>query len=327
MPYSAPAPVVVAVEQAPALEMMESDGEAIIVGPEFRLTFDKRAGRISAFSYRDTALLASGPVLNIWRAATDNDGFKLWPEKEDKLLFAWLKAGLDRLELRTETGSIEQPAPHAVRLSLHTVAQAAGVSEGFEHYQTYTIYGSGDVIIENRVEADPKLPPLPRIGLTMALPAGFEQFSWYGRGPHESYIDRKAGVAVGLYRGTVDEQYVPYIMPQENGNKTDVRWLTLSNEQGIGLLAVGQPWLEASASHYKAHDLYKALHTIDLVRRPETILNLDLMQCGLGGASCGPGTLPQYLIQPGSYSFTVRLRPFVNGQDDPARLSREQFQL
>jgi len=145
---------------------------------------------------------------------------------------------------------------------------------------------------------------------------------WYGRGPHENYVDRNAGAAVGLYSGSVDEQYVPYIMPQENGNKTDVRWVALRNSQGIGLLAIGAQHLEVSASHFTAQDLYRAFHTCDLTRRDEITLNLDLRQCGLGGASCGPGTLPQYLILPGAFSFGVRLCPIAADQD-PVRLGRE----
>jgi len=137
------------------------------------------------------------------------------------------------------------------------------------------------------------------VGGSLTTPAGFEQFTWLGRGPEESYIDRKAGVPVGMYSGTVDEQYVPYIMPQETGNKTDVRWAALSNGS-VGLMAVGEPLLEVSVSHFTAHDLYKAMHTNELTRRDETIFNLDLIQCGLGGNSCGPRTLDKYLVQPGT---------------------------
>lgn len=127
---------------------------------------------------------------------------------------------------------------------------------------------------------------------------------------------------MGRYRSTVDEQYVPYIMPQENGNKTEVRWLTLSNDQGLGLLVVGTPPLEASVSHFTAADLHQAQHTHELVRRDEVILNLDYMQSGLGGASCGSGTLPQYLLQPGRYIFRLRLRPFRAAGENPVALSR-----
>ncbi|MBE0698643.1 MAG: beta-galactosidase subunit alpha, partial [Anaerolineaceae bacterium] len=122
--------------------------------------------------------------------------------------------------------------------------------------------------------------------------------------------------------GTVDEQYVPYIMPQENGNKTDVRWAALSNSAGAGLLVAGEPLLEVSASHFTAHDLYQALHTNDLARRPEVYFNLDLMQCGLGGNSCGPKTLDKYMLWPGEAKFSILLRPFSKGAV-LASLSRE----
>jgi beta-galactosidase len=99
----------------------------------------------------------------------------------------------------------------------------------------------------------------------MSLPGGFERVEWYGRGPHENYVDRNSGAAIGRYAGTIDDQYVAYIMPQENGNKTDVRWLTLTNEAGIGLLAVASPptaHMEAGVSHYTTDDLYRAFHTM-----------------------------------------------------------------
>ena len=131
----------------------------------------------------------------------------------------------------------------------------------------------------------PGLPFLPRIGLQMTVPGGYEQFTWYGRGPHENYVDRNYGAQVGLYSGTVDEQYVPYIVPEENGNKTDVRWVALTNDAGVGLLAVGAP--EVSAHHYTTQDLTDATHTYELQRRDDITLNLDYGQSGLGSATAG----------------------------------------
>jgi hypothetical protein len=154
------------------------------------------------------------------------------------------------------------------------------------------------------------------------MPAGFEQFTWFGRGPEESYVDRKAGVAVGLYSGTVDEQYVPYIMPQENGNKTDVRWAALTNDAGYGLMAIGSSLMESGVSHFTANDLYAAYHTNELTRCDETYWTLDVMQSGLGGNSCGPMTLPQYLIEPGQFKFSVLFRPVVPGRVGLRKLGR-----
>jgi len=203
------------------------------------------------------------------------------------------------------------------------IAAAPWLRTRFENVYTYYVYGSGDVLLDTHVIPSDGLPFLPRIGLQMGLPGGYEQFTWYGRGPHETYSDRQVGAQVDLYSGTVDEQYVPYIVPQENGNKTDVRWVALTNEAGVGLLAVGSPWLNVSAHHYSTEDLTLATHTYELKRREDITLNLDYAQSGLGSASCGPGTLDKYLLQPQPVRFRVRLRPFSAQEIAPMALSKQ----
>ncbi len=193
----------------------------------------------------------------------------------------------------------------------------------FECAYIYTIYGSGDVVIETHVTPEVDVPFLPRVGLQMQLPGGYEQFTWYGRGPHETYVDRKEGAQVGVYSGTVDEQYVPYIVPEENGNKTDVRWVALTNAEGAGLLASGDRWLEVSAHHYTTEDLTRARHTYELTRREEITLNLDYAQSGLGSASCGPGRLEKYQLKPQEVRYRVRLRPFSPQDGSPMVLSKQ----
>ncbi len=126
---------------------------------------------------------------------------------------------------------------------------------------------------------------------------------WFGRGPTGSYWDRKSGTLVGQYKGTVSEQFTNYIMPQETGNKTDVRWVTFSDDKGKGLLFRGAPLMEVNAMHYTADDLYKSHHTTDLTPREEIYVHIDLHQKGLGGASCGPRTLEKYQLLPGKYTF------------------------
>jgi beta-galactosidase len=187
-----------------------------------------------------------------------------------------------------------------------------------------TVYGDGRVVIETTVQPDEGLPPLPRLGLRLVLPPGCEAFQWYGRGPHESYADRKEGARLGRYDGSVDEQYVPYIMPQENGNKTDVRWAALRDERGIGLLAVGETPLNVSAHHYSAEDFTLAKHTHELKRRTEVILNLDFAHAGLGSASVGPETLPEYQVRPEETRLRIMLVS-LKVRDDPAILARRGF--
>ena len=145
-------------------------------------------------------------------------------------------------------------------------------------------------------------------GVVLFLKPGFEKLRWFGRNPFENYSDRKRAALVDLYESTVTDQYVPYIMPQEHGNHTDVRWLSLGRESARLLVVAAGP-MEFSASHYTAQDIDSACHTHDLHPRAEVILNLDYRQRGLGTESCGPGPLEQYKIKPGRYAWSYTLQP------------------
>jgi beta-galactosidase/beta-glucuronidase len=193
----------------------------------------------------------------------------------------------------------------------------------FDCAYAYSFYGSGDVVVDVHVQPGSEMPFLPRVGLQLTLPGGYERFSWYGRGPHESYVDRKESAAVGLYQGSVDEQYVPYIVPQENGNKTDVRWLSITDQNGIGLLFSGMPLIEASAHHFTTEDLTRGRHTYELKRRHDITVNLDYAQSGLGSASCGPGRLEKYQLKAEEIRFSVRMRPFSSRGESPMALSKQ----
>lgn len=191
---------------------------------------------------------------------------------------------------------------------------------------TYTVYGSGDVLAHVHVTPEVQgLPFLPRLGLQMRLPEGFEHVTWFGRGPHETYIDRQEGARVDVYTSTVEEQFVPYIVPQENGNKTEVRWVSLSSEDQVGFLAAGKPWINFSALHYSVEDLDRCRHPHELTRLPEVVLNLDYGQSGLGSASCGPGRLEKYQLKAEEIEFDVRLRPYDGRAESPVKLAKQAF--
>jgi len=325
LPIAAPM-LALSPEDMPFVTVRDDESGITVTGLDFEVAFNQADGLMARYIWQGVNLLQAGPALNIWRAPTDNDGFKWmsddeWIRRQKKMLTLWKGAGLDRLESRLDSLACSQPRPQVVAVQAAYVVQAEGIEAGFRHDVTYTVFGSGAVRMDQVVTPFGDLPPLPRLGITLTMPAGFENFTWLGRGPEESYIDRKAGVAVGLYQGAVDEQYVPYIMPQENGNKTDVRWAALSNAGGVGLLAAGQPLLEVSVSHFTADDLYRAMHTNELTRRDEVNFNLDWMQCGLGGNSCGPGTLDKYLVPPAETRFAVLFQPFGPGASLP-RLGR-----
>jgi hypothetical protein len=276
------------------------------------VTFDRPSGRIGAWEQNGRPVVIDGPAMSLWRAPTDNDA------KQFGAL--WREAGLDTLAESATSLTVEKAATNLVRVRVDAATTAPGVSARY----TYVIYGSGDVVVEHAVDVGPGVPPLARVGVKMTLPAEDEIFTWYGRGPQESYVDRKEGVAVDVYRSTVDAEYVPYIKPTEFGNKTDVRWVAMTDKDGRGLLAVGMPLLEVSAHHFTVEDLAEADHTFELKRRPEIVLNLDFAQCGIGSAACGPGTLPKYQLTASGYRYCFRLRPLVEG-DVPAQLAKVQF--
>jgi beta-galactosidase/beta-glucuronidase len=329
VPFDVPQVPALSVSKMPALTLTESDAQAVVEGAEFQLVFDKSEGRIASFRYQEHELVERGPRLSFWRAPTEND-LNTWGD--ERAAIHWREVGLDQLQERATEVEVAQPASQAVRIVVHSVSEVKEDAvlpklpkppARFECDYVYTVYGSGDVVIDTHVVPEAEVPFLPRIGLQMLLPGGYEQFTWYGRGPHETYVDRKEAAQVGVYSGTVDEQYVPYLVPEENGNKTEVRWVALTNEDGVGLLASGDRWLEVSAHHYTTEDLTQAKHTYELKRREEITLNLDYAQSGLGSASCGPGRLEKYQLKPEEVRYSVRLRPFSTAVDSPMTLSKQ----
>ena len=196
------------------------------------------------------------------------------------------------------------------RTSLRSAAVPADVAR-FACVARYTIHPDGSITLACQVTPGGQQPPsLPRVGVEMTLPGALDAFTWFGRGPHESYADRKASAAVGLYRGSVEEQHTPYVRPQENGNKSDVRWAAFTASDGAGWrITALDELLNLSAHHYTVADLTAAQHMHELPRRDEITVHLDHAQCGLGNASCGPGVLPQYILPPQPYQFSLRLTP------------------
>jgi beta-galactosidase len=175
---------------------------------------------------------------------------------------------------------------------------------------TWTVRAGGSLEMKNEFIPQGKLPPLPRVGIVMQLAPELENLRWLGRGPLESYPDRKASVDLGVWRSTVTQQYFPYVRPQDCGNHEDVRWAELTDAGGDGLKvsALEKP-VSFSALHFTANDLASVKHYYDLQPRPEVILSIDAKVCGLGNGSCGPGVLEKYAVPPTNYTWTVRFEP------------------
>jgi beta-galactosidase len=284
-----------------------TDDTFILEAKAVRAVFEKNSGALVEFGSDGANVISSAPRLQVWRAATDNDGLKLLiPFGEQNVLRRWLAWGLDRVALQLKRIRLVRGA-HPMIETLH---HASGREQwnDFQHLARYQFLSSGELLVENVVRVANDLYDLPRVGVTMMLRPGLENLEWYGRGPWDNYSDRKASALIGRYASTVSEQYVPYIMPQEHGNKTDVRWFTLKDENGRGVQIIAQPTLEFSVSHLTADDLYRATHTYELTPRKEVIVNVDYAQRGLGTASCGPDTLEQYQLRAHIYRFAYRLK-------------------
>ena len=292
-----------------------------VAGDDFTISIDSETGKIVSYVYEGTELIKSGPEPNFWRAPTDNDYGNNMVSRQG----IWKKAGKNRT-----VSSLEMRQNSDRDVVVDIVADIpAGNSQWFT---TYEIYGSGEILVKNRfVPGSADIPDLPRLGMTMTMPGEFENIEWYGRGPHESYWDRKTSAAVDVYRGTVMEQYFPYIRPQENGNKTDVRYVALTNKQGVGLLAVGMPLLYVSAHNYTIDDFDEGeskhnRHTIDLEKRDFVFLNLDYRQMGLGGdTSWGAVIHKQYTLPPQEYSYSFWMCPVSPKTGSPMNLSKQFF--
>ncbi len=291
------------------LYLEERGSHTLLRGEKIEARIQRLGGKIASVSWNGRPLIVNGPQLHVWRGPTDNDGIKGWTGQDHKALGRWLKAGLNNLIVTTESCDVTLRKDGVAVLKTVQTAKGAGVDFGFRHQQLASFYPDGRIVLDNVVVADKRLPDLPRLGLTLQLAPAFEKLRWFGRGPWENYSDRKRASLVGQYESTVTDEYIPYILPQEHGNKTDLRWLELEDPGQARVRFFSDRYFEGSASHFTSHDLYRWTHTTDVVARPEVIVNLDYAQRGLGTASCGPDTLSSYQIQPGRYAFSFVVQP------------------
>jgi beta-galactosidase len=305
----------------PPLGLTDNEAEVVVRGPKVAIVFDKSRGTIRSLTYNGLEMIRSGPQPDLWRAPTDNDLGNKMPAR----LGIWRDAGPKRAVSSVTALRLSESRVQVVVESI----LAAGDSP---HTTRYTVFGSGDIVVDvSFMPGKADMPELPRFGLRLALPGAFDMMMWFGRGPHENYWDRRTSAAVGLYNGRVADQYHPYIRPQEFGYKTDVRWVSLTNRNGFGLLAVGLPLVCISASHFLPEDYDNArdagqLHTVDLKRRDLVTLNLDYKQMGVGGdTSWGAKTHPEYTLPAKPYSYRFRLRPFSPDEAAPGVLAKQVF--
>jgi len=210
---------------------------------------------------------------------------------------SWDDLGFGRLTARP--GSVERTDGRTVVVADVT----AGGGATIRHERTIRCVAGG-FVVDERVVIPDGLDDLARVGIAFETVPGFEEARWYGRGPHESYPDRKHGARVGRWDSTVADLATQYIRPQENGGRADVRWLELRDDGGRTIRLDFDRPLQVSATHHRAADLAEATHDVELTPSPETVVHLDVAHRGLGTASCGPDTLPDYVIAPGTYRWS-----------------------
>ncbi|MDQ6419769.1 glycoside hydrolase family 2 TIM barrel-domain containing protein [Paenibacillus sp. LHD-117] len=291
----------------------QSGTELRITGDRFSMTFDLPSASLTEWTFEGTSLLKAGPKLAFWRATIDND---MYVVKE------WRKAHLDRLTTRVDAWSVEE-RDGELNVSFELRIAPPVYDWGFRCEVSYAIRGDGFVTLRASGTPEGKPPELlPRIGWRMELPGSLRNTVWYGRGPGESYSDSKRASAMGIYRSSVKELHFPYIFPQENGNRTDVRWTALHDDRGLGLMACGLPELNFGAHYYTTEDLDEARHRHELTERDFITLHLDWKQSGLGSNSCGPGQLPPYRAVPEPFAFGIGLMPFHAEEVSPITLSK-----
>lgn len=320
VPYDSPAVARTPLSDVPAVATTEDDHAVHVDGQHFAVTIDKDTGTLTSFRHDGHELLQTGPRPNFWRAPTDNDVGNGMPSATR----TWRYAGRD---WSIDDVHVTRLADKAVRVS---VSGTLPTSTPSKQTLTYTVFGNGQVRVDSVMEpGSASLPYIPEVGTMMTLPGRLETLTWYGRGPWNSMLDRKTAVDVGLWSGAVSDQMTKYVRPQESGNKTDVRWASLTDDAGNGLLVSSDSPLEVNASHYAPEDLSQIIsrngqHWYSTPPRQEVVLRVNLHQMGVGGDdSWGAPVHDEYKLFPDhTYSYSYRLTPIDAGQDAMALARR-----
>ena len=300
LPWGTPAEDPHQAEDVAGLE--RTNGITRIWGTDFEARFNDGTGALESYRFHGHELLARPLGLNFWRPPTDNDRGNNMASR----LGVWKSAGPDA------TVTTARVSTNGSVLVQYDLAVPAGATTAA---LSYRVYEDGVIAVTNRVSPAAGQPDLPRLGMQCEMPAGFDHWTWVGKGPHETYEDRAAGAPVGRHEGRVDNLFHRYSEPQESGNRTGVRWAAFSNPDGVGLRFRAPPGapLQVGAYPYAMADLEGAAHFCDIAPADGVTISVDHRQMGLGGInSWGAQPLDPYLIHAGQiYQYAFRIEPLL----------------
>ncbi len=301
------------------LKVEENEAYLHIVGSNFKVIFNKIFGNMEKYFYEGKEIIENGPKLNFWRAPIDNDMYVLEDWKN--------KYFLHKMQQITESFSWNQEEEYKVNIEHCVHIAPPNQAWAVKAKYIYEIYSDGHIHLttEGKNTGSEFNAPemLPKIGLELILKKEFNKVGWYGRGPGESYSDSKLAGKFGVYRNTVEKMHTPYIYPQENGNRTDTKWVSVTNLRELGLLASCKDFMNFSIHDYTKEDLEEAKHEYELKKKDFIVLNLDYKQNGLGSNSCGQDQLPPYKLNPEDFKFQLSLIPFSNQEISDIELSKK----
>ena len=307
----------------------ETVSQITVSGNNFKYVLDKSTGELKSLQYQGIDYLESGPIFNVWRAPLANDTDP-WGSQQftDRNFTPGLGRSIDNQlrtlgmrELISQVDEIEivKSTVQKVIVQIKAFSNSTLSSSNrtrlwsgaaaFERVENWTFLPDGTIELEQEIIPHGPMPDmLQKAGIQFQLPKTFSNAEWYGRGPFENYPDRKTGAKVGRYKSNVDEMYVPYILPQDYGNRSDVRWLKVADEKGKGLYFKGNNLLNFSLHKYSTDNLERAVYTYQLKESPNTILNVDYEVTGVGdGAS---RVLQKYRVLPSVKKYKLTIKPF-----------------
>lgn len=282
----------------------------IVQNADFKAVFSIKTGELYFWTYHGKQLLKEGLQPNFWRGLTDNDV----ANNTSARCGIWQNAGKNKV--LENFSMVEAAGQRMVILN----ARYSLKEQDSQLTMKYRIYPDGTIQVDMQFTPGQKpLPEIPRFGMYMVLPGEYDRMSWFGRGPHENYADRYTSAAVGRYSATVWEQFHPYVRAQETANKCDVRWLTMCNADGVGILVTGRQPLSVSAWNFPMDDIayvpfnVERKHGGSIKKQDMVWLNIDHRQMGVGGDNTwGAQVHPEYTITPGPISYSFAMKAISN---------------